>query len=54
MDIQLIIIIALVGAAGVFFVVRAIRLFTAKEPKGCCGGGGGKCPYCKDKGGTTP
>jgi hypothetical protein len=48
MDIQLIIVIAVIGAAGLFFVVRAIQLFTTKETGGCCGSGGKKCPHCKE------
>ncbi|MDR1231916.1 MAG: hypothetical protein LBK61_11020 [Spirochaetaceae bacterium] len=52
MTAELIVVIAIVAAAAVFFVIKAVRLFRGEKPSCCDGGkqGKGRCSRCKQSG----
>jgi hypothetical protein len=46
MNIEIIVIIAVVACAAAFVVVRIVKTLRGKQPSCCSGAGAASCPHC--------
>jgi hypothetical protein len=51
MNIEIIVIIAVVACAAAFVVVRVVKTLRGKQPSCCSGAGAASCPHCAARAG---